>query len=177
MSAGNHVTEVGNLTRDPELRFTNNGQAVTSFGIAVNRRWKNRDDEWEEAVSFFDVTVWREQAENVAESLQKGDRIFVTGRLDQRSWEDEDGNKRSKVEIVADAVGPSLRWATAEVTKNERSDESEGSRSSGRSGGSKGGRSGGGSKGRSGSSGSSRGRSGGRGRNSEPEYDPDEEPF
>lgn len=178
MSAGNTVTLVGNATRDPELRFTSNGQAVTSFGLAVNRRWKNKDDEWEEAVSFFDVTVWREQAENVAESIEKGSRVFVTGRLDQRSWETDEGDKRSKVEIVADEVGPSLRWATAEVTKNERSDESEGSRSGGRSGGSKGrGRSGGGSKGgRSGSSGSSRGRSGGRSK-PEPEYDPDEEPF
>ena len=121
MAPGNTVTLVGNITRDPELRFTSSGQAVASFGLAVNRRWQNRQtQEWEEATSFFDVTCWREMAENVSESLQKGARVVVTGRLDQRSWETQDGDRRSKVEVVADEVGPSLRWATAEVQKNER---------------------------------------------------------
>jgi single-strand DNA-binding protein len=113
---------VGNLTRDPELRFTNGGQATTRFGIAVNRRWQNRQNgNWEEATSFFDVVCWGSLAENVAETLTRGARALVIGRLDQRSWEDENGGKHSKVEIVADEVGPSLRWATAQVTKNERS--------------------------------------------------------
>jgi single-strand DNA-binding protein len=119
--ADNTVTVVGNCTRDPELRFTPSGQAVANFGLAVNRRWQNRQtQEWEEAVSFFDVTCWQQLAENVAESVQKGTRIVVTGRLDQRSWETQDGDKRSKIEIVADEVAPSLKWATADITKNER---------------------------------------------------------
>lgn len=118
---GNAVTLVGNITRDPELRFTNTGQATASFGLAVNRRWQNRQtQEWEEATSFFDVVCWREMAENAAESLTRGSRVIVTGRLEQRSWETPDGDKRSKVEVVADEVGPSIRWATAQVTKNER---------------------------------------------------------
>lgn len=123
MAPGNTVNVVGNATRDPELRFTPSGQAVANFGLAVNRRWQNRQtQEWEEAVSFFDITCWGQLAENVAESIQKGTRVVVDGRLDQRSWETEQGDKRSKVEIVADEVAPSLRWATATVTKNERRD-------------------------------------------------------
>jgi single-strand DNA-binding protein len=121
MANGNNVALVGNITRDPELRFTPTGQATASFGLAVNRRWQNRQtQEWEEATSFFDVVCWREMAENAAESLGKGARVVVTGRLEQRSWETADGEKRSKIEVVADEIGPSLRWATAQVTKNER---------------------------------------------------------
>jgi len=121
MANGNNVTVVGNCTRDPELRFTAGGQAVASFGLAVNRRWQNRQtNEWEEAVSFFDVTCWAQLAENVAESITKGSRIIVSGRLDQRSWETQDGDKRSKIEIVADEIGPSLTYATAQVARNER---------------------------------------------------------
>lgn len=123
MANGNVVEIIGNLTRDPELRFTPSGAPVASFGVAVNRRWQNRQtNEWEEQVSFFDVVCWRELAENVAESLTKGTRVMVSGRLDQRSWDTQDGEKRSKVEIVADEVAPSLRWATAQVTRNERRD-------------------------------------------------------
>jgi single-strand DNA-binding protein len=121
MANGNNVTVVGNATRDPALRFTNSGQAVATFGLAVNRRWQNRQtQEWEESVSFFDITCWAQLAENVAVSGQTGSRVLVTGRLDQRSWETQDGEKRSKIEVIADEVGPSLRWATAQVTKNER---------------------------------------------------------
>jgi single-strand DNA-binding protein len=121
MSNGNHVTVVGNITRDPELRFTPSGQATASFGVAVNRRWQNRQTgEWDEATSFFDVVSWGQLAENVAQSLTRGSRVVVTGRLDQRSWETQEGDKRSKVEITADDVAPSLRWATVEITKNER---------------------------------------------------------
>lgn len=116
-----NVTIVGNLVREPELRFTPSGQANTKFGVAVNRRWQNKQtSEWEESVSFFDVVCWRELAENVAESLPKGTRVVVTGRLEQRSWE-QDGNKRYAVEIIADEVAPSLRWATATIVKAERS--------------------------------------------------------
>ena len=117
----NTVTVVGNLTREPELRYTPSGQAVCRLGVAVNRRWQNRQtNEWEEQVSFFNVTAWAQLAENVGECLTKGTRVVVTGRLEQRSWETENGEKRSVVEIVADEVGPSLRWATASVTRNER---------------------------------------------------------
>ena len=123
MANGNVVELIGNITRDPELRFTPSGAAVANFGLAVNRRWRNQQtNEWEEQVSFFDVVCWRELAENVTESLTKGSRVMVSGRLDQRSWETQDGEKRSKVEVVADEVGPSLRWATAQVTKTERRD-------------------------------------------------------
>src|SRR4051812_35932712 len=127
MANGNSVTLVGNITRDPELRFTPSGQATASFGLAVNRRWQNRQtQEWEEAVSFFDVVCWREMAENAAESLQRGTRIVVMGRLEQRSWETQEGEKRSKIEVIADEIGPSLRWATAEVKKNDRRSPGEG---------------------------------------------------
>jgi single-strand DNA-binding protein len=136
MANGNVVTLVGNITRDPELRFTNTGQATSSFGLAVNRRWQNRQtQEWEEATSFFDVVCWRDMAENAAESLSKGARVIVTGRLDQRSWETPDGDKRSKVEVVADEIGPSIRWATAQVTKNERRSPGEGGPGGGGGGG------------------------------------------
>ena len=102
MANGNTVTLIGNVTRDPELRFTPSGQGVASFGLAVNRRWQNRqNNEWEEATSFFNVVCWREMAENVAESITKGARIVVTGRLEQRSWETDQGEKRSVVEVAA----------------------------------------------------------------------------
>jgi len=118
--SGNSITIVGNITRDPELRFTPSGQANARLGVAVNRRWQDRSSgEWNEATSFFDVICWRELAENVSESLKRGTRVIVTGRLEQRTWEQE-GNKRSVVEIIADEVAPSLRWATAKVEKTER---------------------------------------------------------
>jgi single-strand DNA-binding protein len=103
-------TIVGNLTRDPELRFTPSGLAVASLSVAVNRK---RGEE--EVVSFFDVTAFGTLAENVCE-LGKGTRVIVVGRLEQRSWE-QDGNKRSKVELVADSIGPDVRWATVTVTR------------------------------------------------------------
>jgi len=122
MANENIVHVVGNLTRDPELRFTPSGASNATFGIAVNRRWQNRQSgDWEEAVSFFNVVCWRDLADHVAESLSKGSRAVVVGRLEQRSWDDEKtGERRSVIEIVADEVGPSLRWATAQVTKAER---------------------------------------------------------
>ena len=117
----NTVTLVGNATRDPELRYTPSGQTVATFGLAVNRRWQNRqNNEWEEQTSFFDIKCWAQMAENVSESVQRGTRVIVTGRLEQRSWETDNGEKRSKVEVVADEIAPSLRWATAQVTRIER---------------------------------------------------------
>ena len=115
MGFNNTVTVVGNVTRDPDLRFTPSGAAVANFGLAWNRKGQND----EEVVSFFDVTCWSGLAENVAESITKGSRVVVYGRLAQRSWENQEGERRSKVEIVADDVAPSLRWATVEITRNE----------------------------------------------------------
>jgi single-strand DNA-binding protein len=118
----NSITVVGNITRDPEMRFTPSGVSKVTFGVAVNRSWRNQQtQEWEEQTSFFNVVCWRELADNVGASLKKGTRVLVTGRLEQRSWETEQGEKRSVVEIVADEVGPSLRFATAEVHRVERS--------------------------------------------------------
>ena len=123
----NSVTIVGNITRDPESRFTSTGRQTTTFGVAVNRSWRNQQtQEWEERTSFFNVVTWAQLAENVSSTLQKGMRVLVTGRLEQRSWETEQGDKRSVTEIVADEVGPSLRFATAEVHKVERSGPSDG---------------------------------------------------
>lgn len=119
--SGNAVQLIGNITRDPELRYTPNGQATATFGLAVNRRWQNRQtNEWEEATSFFDIVCWRELAEHAAESLARGTRVIVVGRMEQRSWETQEGEKRSKVEVIADEVGPSLRWANASVQKVAR---------------------------------------------------------
>lgn len=129
MAQGNNVTLVGNTTRDPELRFTAKGQAVADFGMAVNRRWQNRQtQEWEEDTSFFDVTCWGEMAEHAAESLPKGARVIVTGRLEQDQWETDEGEKRSKVKVIADEIGPSLRWAIAQVVKAERQERTQQSR-------------------------------------------------
>ena len=115
------TTVVGNLTRDPEIRYTREGQATTALSLAVNRRWQNRETkEWEESTSFLDVICWRDLAENVALSLTKGARVVVTGRLEQRSWETDEGDRRSKVEIVADEIGASLRFATADIHKVQR---------------------------------------------------------
>jgi single-strand DNA-binding protein len=121
MAQDNTVTISGNAGREPELRFTPSGQAVANFGVAVSRRWMNRQtNEWEEATSWIDVTCWGQLAENVAESVGRGTRVTVAGRLDQRSWETDSGDKRSKVEIVADDVAISLKWATATAQRNER---------------------------------------------------------
>ena len=115
MAFDNTITVVGNVTRDPELRFTQGGMAVANFGIA----WNKRKQDGEEEVSFFNVSCFRQLAENVAESLQKGSRVVVYGMLQQRSWDTPDGDRRSTVEIIADDVAPSLKWASADIRKNE----------------------------------------------------------
>ena len=117
--ADSTVTIVGNLTRDPELRFTAGGKGVASFGVAVGRRYQV-NGEWKEKTSFFNVTAWDQLGENAAASLTKGARIIVTGRLEQREYETKEGEKRNVVEIVADELGPSLRWARAEVERTQR---------------------------------------------------------
>lgn len=115
MGFDNTVTVVGNVTRDPELRFTPSGMAVANFGVAWNKRKKDGEEE----TSFFDVSCFQKLAENVAESIGKGTRVVIYGTLQQRSWENQEGERRSKVEIIADEVAPSLRWASAEVSRNE----------------------------------------------------------
>lgn len=120
--ADSTVTLTGNITKPPELRFTGGGRAIASFGIAVNRRYQV-NNEWQEQTSFFNVVAWGTLGENAAASLTKGTRVMVTGRLEQRSYETQDGEKRSVVEVVADELGPSLRWARAEVERTQRTAE------------------------------------------------------
>lgn len=112
---------VGNVTRDPELRFSASGTPVATLSVAVNRRTKDAAGEWIDApAEFYDVVAFRDLAEHVAESIGKGDRLVILGRLSFRSWETDAGEKRSRVEIVADEIAPSLRYATAQVTRTER---------------------------------------------------------
>jgi len=136
--ADSTVTITGTLTRDPELRFTQGGRGVATLGVAVNYRYQ-RNNEWVEEASFFNVTAWASLGENAAASLTKGMRVIVTGRLQQRSYDTQAGEKRSVVEIIADEIGPSLRWATAQVEKTQRSDSSGGGNFQGGGGGSLGG--------------------------------------
>lgn len=127
MSNGTQITLVGNLTDEPELRFTPNGMAVAKFSVAVNRRTFDRTlNEWKEAgTDFHRVSVWRDLAEHAAETLTKGMRVIVVGDLRQRHWTDEKTNeKRSAWEVTADAVGPDLTFATATVTKTTRTNGS-----------------------------------------------------
>jgi single-strand DNA-binding protein len=111
-----NVTLVGNVTKEPEIRYTSGGRAQVSFGLAVNRRYQV-NNEWQEQTSFFNVVAWGTLAENVAASLTKGSRAVVTGRLEQRTYETKEGEKRNVVEVIADEIGPSLRWARAEVER------------------------------------------------------------
>ncbi len=123
MAGETPITVVGNLTADPELRFTPSGAAVANFTVASTPRTFDRQtNEWKDAETLFmRCSVWREAAENAAESLTRGARVVVTGRLVSRSWEDkETGQKRSVMEMQVDEVGPSLRYATAKVTKTQR---------------------------------------------------------
>ena len=121
MATDNTVVVVGNLTDEPELRFTPQGVAVANFRIAVSKRVPDGNGQWKDGeTSFFRVSCWRQLAENVAESLTRGSRTMVTGRLRMRQWETQEGEKRSVVEIEADEVGPSLKWATAKVEKTSR---------------------------------------------------------
>ncbi|HJW61211.1 MAG TPA: single-stranded DNA-binding protein [Actinomycetota bacterium] len=120
MANDNQVMLVGNLTDDPELRFTPNGAAVANFRLAVTPRVRDGDSWKDGETSFFRINVWRQQAENVAETLQKGTRCIVVGRLRTRSWETPEGEKRSVTEVEADEIGPSLKFATAKVERSSR---------------------------------------------------------
>ncbi len=154
MAGDTVITVVGNLTGDPELRFTPSGAAVANFTVASTpRSFDKQSNEWKDGDTLFmRCSVWREAAENVAESLTKGMRVLVQGRLVQRSYETREGEKRTVVELQVDEVGPSLRYASAKVTRAQRS------------GGGGGGFSGGGASG----GGASGGASGGSGFDNDP---------
>lgn len=123
MAGEPNITVIGNLTDDPELRFTPSGAAVANFTVASTPRTLNRQtNEWEDGEAMFlRCSVWRQAAENVAESLQKGARVIVQGRMRARTWETREGDKRTSFEIDVDEIGPSLRWATAKVARAGRS--------------------------------------------------------
>ena len=112
MSNGTSVTIIGNLTRDPEERAIKSGETKLDFSVAASRRWKNRNEEWEEETSYFDVVAWSELAKKSGITLKKGTRVIIVGRLKQETWNDKNtGDKRSKVIVHAEDIGPSLRKA------------------------------------------------------------------
>ncbi len=117
--ADNSITLVGNLPRDPEIRFTATGRAVASFSMGVSRRYQV-NGEWQEKTSWFNVTAWGQLGENAAATLVKGSRVVVTGRLEQSEYTSREGEKRTAIDVVADDIGPSLRWATATVVRTPK---------------------------------------------------------
>lgn len=121
MALDNSIVVSGNVTRDVELRYTTSGKAVTSMGMAISRRYQV-NNEWQEQTTFLNVTAWGDLGEHVAASIHKGDRVMVAGRMDQREYEDKEGNKRQAFEITADDIGPSLKWAEATVQRISRED-------------------------------------------------------
>jgi single-strand DNA-binding protein len=133
------ITVVGNLTADPELRFTPAGAAVANFTVASTpRSFDRQSGEWKDGEALFlRCSIWREAAENVAESLTRGSRVIVSGRLKQRSFETREGEKRTVVEVEVDEIGPSLRYATAKVNKASRSGSGGGGGGFGAGGGSR----------------------------------------
>lgn len=114
------MTITGSLGRDPELKFTNGGRALCVLTVAVSHRWKDASDTWQEETAWVDATAWGPLAENVAASCTKGTRVTCVGRVKMDTWEDKEGQKRSKLTLVADEVAVSLRWARAEVERIER---------------------------------------------------------
>ena len=143
MAGDTIMTVVGNLTADPELRFTASGAAVANFTVASTPRTFDRaSGEWKDGEALFlRCNIWRQAAENVAETLTRGSRVIVNGRLKQRSFETKEGEKRTVIELEVDEIGPSLRYATAKINRAQRSDSSSGggygsSGGGGRSGGS-----------------------------------------
>ena len=139
MAGDTTITVVGNLTAEPELRFTPSGAAVANFTVASTPRTFDRQSgEWKDGEALFlRCAIWREAAENVAESLTRGSRVIVTGRLKQRSFETREGEKRTVVEVDVDEIGPSLRYATAKVNKASRSGSGGGGGGFGAGGGSR----------------------------------------
>lgn len=146
MAGDTTITVIGNLTADPELRFTPSGAAVANFTVASTpRTFDRQSNEWKDGDTLFlRCSIWREAAENVAESLTKGTRVIVSGRLVQRSYETREGEKRTVYELQVDEVGPSLRYASAKVTRTQRSGGGGGGFGGGGGGGFTGGGGGGG---------------------------------
>jgi single-strand DNA-binding protein len=128
MAGDTTITIVGNLTDDPDLRFTPNGAAVANFSVASTPRFFDKQtNEWRDGEALFlRCSIWRQAAENVAETLQRGARVIVSGRLKQRSYETREGEKRTTFEVEVDEIGPSLKYATAKVTKTSRSGANSG---------------------------------------------------
>jgi single-strand DNA-binding protein len=155
MAGDTTLTIIGNLTNDPELRFTPSGAAVANFTVASTpRQFDRQSNEWKDGETLFmRCSVWRDAAENVAESLQRGSRVIVTGRLKSRSYETKEGEKRTVVELEVDELGPSLRYATAKVNKTSRGGGGGGGGFGGGGGGGYGGGGGGGGFGGGGQSG------------------------
>lgn len=166
------ITVVGNLVADPELRFTPSGAAVANFRVASTPRTYNRDtNQWEDGEALFlTCNVWRQAAENVAESLSKGMRVIVNGRLKQRSYQTREGENRTVFEIEVDEVGPSLKYATASVARTPREGGSGGYGGGSNQGGNSQGGFGGGNQG--GFSGANSGQQAPRGGNQQPQNDP-----
>ncbi len=146
MAGDTVITVIGNITGDPELRFTPSGAAVANFTVASTpRAFDRQSNEWKDGETLFmRCSVWRDAAENVAESLQRGTRVIVSGRLKSRSYETKEGEKRTVVEMEVDEVGPSLRYASAKVTKTQRGSGGGGGFGGGGGGGGYGGNQGGG---------------------------------
>ena len=117
----NNVTLVGNLTREPEIRFFQGDKSVVNTGLAINKSFKNASGEWQEETDFVDLSIWQNAgAENVANSLSKGDRVIVAGVLKQNTWQTDSGENRSKIEVTVLEIGPTMKWAEVSVTKNQK---------------------------------------------------------
>ena len=117
------LTIIGNLTKDPEARFANSGTAMVSFSVAVNKSRKDKNTgEWIKETSYIDCVIWGEQAENFANSFARGNRVIVTGQLQQRKYEGQDGTEKTKLELIVDEVGATIKYATLAITKTERPD-------------------------------------------------------
>jgi single-strand DNA-binding protein len=170
MAGDTIITVVGNLTGDPELRFTPSGAAVANFTVASTpRAFDRQTNEWKDQETLFmRCSVWREAAENIAESLVRGNRVVVTGRLKSRSYETKEGEKRTVVELEVDEVGPSLRYATAKVNRTQRSGGGGGGGGQGGGGQGGGGSWGGGGQGGGGQGGSGGGSGSGGGQAEDP---------
>ena len=152
MAGDTVITIIGNITGDPELRFTPSGAAVANFTVASTpRQFDRTSNEWKDGETLFmRCSVWRDAAENVAESLQRGTRVLVCGRLKSRSYETKEGEKRTVIELDVDEVGPSLKYATAKVNRTQRGSGGGGFNAGGQGGGSTGGSSSGATSGASG---------------------------
>jgi len=120
MASATSTTIIGNLTKDPEVRFANSGIAMVSFSVAVNKSKKDKTGEWVKETSYFDCVAFAENAQNFANSFTKGNRVIVHGELQQRKYEAQDGTEKTKVELVVDEIGATVKYATLVVTKTER---------------------------------------------------------